>query len=578
MGGKGTRCSGIARSGLEMKQKEYFYDMKRFLTVLTIAALSLLKAEAQQLFRDTISFPSSQMGGTNVSFSNDSAYFLGGYVFGPLGNVGNHGFLSKIARNGQILWSKMFYNAGFECEQFVIDKILLQKDNSSIIVLNGRCYTFPSYDLTTLINIDSAGNFNWIKAYSNNNGYLTKVLQTESGKIFSVGTDVIYPTSGQQSELFLTCFDTLGNFLWSKVFMAPNAIPTSPDFQLYPYGMIETKDKNLIICGGPSSSTGQNDPHDYAFLAKIDTNGNIIWVNEYKQSFHFFNAFKDLVELQSGNLLVFYTSGFGWNDPVEKYVLLKIDKDGNIIWGNEYSRDVQTYITGIGLESTEIYLYGIQDAYSGCISCRKGFLIVADTSGNIESIHAEGNNGLEYISNVLISDSTILFAGTFTADTVSFPDRLISCVESISKYGEFPCGSISSSFSVTSVSVNRFAFSFLPLNNYPASVTPNIITTGNYFLSHRRCYGIANPLGLIVAEQTQSGIYPNPTEGLLYVTGTTSGEKVIIENLMGQVVSEVTCENTKTEMNISELATGVYLLVLTNVNGFIIDREKIVKQ
>ena len=104
------------------------------------------------------------------------------------------------------------------------------------------------------------------------------------------------------------------------------------------------------------------------------------------------------------------------------------------------------------------------------------------------------------------------------------------------------------------------------------------------FLINTPCYTTPPicPDGVEEIEQLEIGVYPNPTEGLLSIIGTSEGEKIIIVNLIGKVVSEVTCGNTSrsfgTEIDISELAKGVYLLILIDKNGLIIERKKITKQ
>lgn len=73
-------------------------------------------------------------------------------------------------------------------------------------------------------------------------------------------------------------------------------------------------------------------------------------------------------------------------------------------------------------------------------------------------------------------------------------------------------------------------------------------------------------------------VYPNPVGKKLNIVGTKAGGQIICENLLGQVVYQENCINEKTMMDVSGLVSGVYLLVITNKDGVVVGRKKMVKE
>jgi len=76
------------------------------------------------------------------------------------------------------------------------------------------------------------------------------------------------------------------------------------------------------------------------------------------------------------------------------------------------------------------------------------------------------------------------------------------------------------------------------------------------------------------------GVYPNPSEGLFNVAMTeTIGSQVnlIVTTMIGQVVySAQEANNGLTSVDISDLASGVYMLTVTSENARV--TQKITKQ
>ena len=62
-------------------------------------------------------------------------------------------------------------------------------------------------------------------------------------------------------------------------------------------------------------------------------------------------------------------------------------------------------------------------------------------------------------------------------------------------------------------------------------------------------------------------IYPNPTKDKLLIEGIEKGTKIQLNDVLGRVVIKATAANETTELNMSHLAAGSYMLLLSKDNG-----------
>lgn len=59
-------------------------------------------------------------------------------------------------------------------------------------------------------------------------------------------------------------------------------------------------------------------------------------------------------------------------------------------------------------------------------------------------------------------------------------------------------------------------------------------------------------------------MYPNPTTNLLNISSDTTIDKATVFNLLGQQVKTVDVNNSKTELNVCDLESGIYLVKITS--------------
>ena len=74
-------------------------------------------------------------------------------------------------------------------------------------------------------------------------------------------------------------------------------------------------------------------------------------------------------------------------------------------------------------------------------------------------------------------------------------------------------------------------------------------------------------LDVTESELTQIALYPNPIQDVLYITGLKEEVSYFILDLNGKVVLKGA---TSGQINMSSMASGIYQLVLTLDNSFIV--------
>ncbi|MGO3181784.1 MAG: T9SS type A sorting domain-containing protein [Aequorivita sp.] len=83
-------------------------------------------------------------------------------------------------------------------------------------------------------------------------------------------------------------------------------------------------------------------------------------------------------------------------------------------------------------------------------------------------------------------------------------------------------------------------------------------------------------LGTQDVSQNTVSFFPNPVENILHLNSKEAIDSVSVYTITGQLVSNITHSENKTELNLSSLATGVYLVKVTS-NGSV-ENLKVVKQ
>ena len=94
----------------------------------------------------------------------------------------------------------------------------------------------------------------------------------------------------------------------------------------------------------------------------------------------------------------------------------------------------------------------------------------------------------------------------------------------------------------------------------------------NYNVSCAECINItADPLG-VGQYNVVSAIYPNPTNGNLYINTNANMKSISIINVMGQVVYNKATEGTETVIDMAQFGNGIYMVSIVTENGTSVNR------
>ena len=87
------------------------------------------------------------------------------------------------------------------------------------------------------------------------------------------------------------------------------------------------------------------------------------------------------------------------------------------------------------------------------------------------------------------------------------------------------------------------------------------------------CTGIINGFNNLL-NNNQIRIYPNPTEGRIMIQNLNNlkAEKIIVRNILGEVVCSEKLNNHLTTLNISHLENGIYFIEISTENGLRIEK------
>ena len=343
-------------------------------------------------------------------------------------------FISKFDANGNNIWSKRIGGNYSQPDKYENAKAVFDPLNSCIyisgciigtvlfdtIVINAQLNNTDIF----LAKMDLNGNFLWAKFYNGpGTERVSGIYVNDVGKIYlitqtsdslSLGTFKIGPGGA------IIQFDSLGNCISADIkFSAPFFFNTNAVFMhfigndLLYYGSFSSIPFQIDTC--TLISNGDYD----GFIAKADSTGKIIWINQfgnsgidyvqqlgtdYQKNIYITGGFEDSVSI---NGITLYNSG-------PDVLIAKFDFSGNLIWSNQinasgntnYSNELVSYgngnfyHTGAFSGTAQFGAYNVSasnpfdmflagyDSNGDCIGVRhfpnaSGSNITVDSTGNI---------------------------------------------------------------------------------------------------------------------------------------------------------------------------------------------------
>lgn len=350
-----------------------------------------------------------------------------------------------------------------------------------------------------------------------------------------------------------------------------NSISTN-DWEI-PVGLL-INNGNIIVHGWAKPSTGNY--YSKSLFLKMDLNGNLItsfgsngkkvidnikvYYSDYYNSIYYYKGiYEDKNKLiridEQGNLdLNFGNNGVLNVDQLDNFNVFKIKScDGIYLAG---SKNNHFAITKYNFDSTLDASFGINGTYLKTINCYS----------SISSLDFSPNNTLTavgYSWNGIGDKVTLLQLNGLSSNSVIVPTA--SATQS------FNAGDTLANLSVTGTNLQWYSSSSggttLPIST--------VLVNGTTYYVSQTVNGCESSRVTITVTQNLSNesfalngfyLYPNPTTSLLNFKSAIQVEKILIYNMLGQLVQQEKVNALEGTINIEKLAQGTYLVKVNNID------------
>jgi len=256
------------------------------------------------------------------------------------------------------------------------------------------------------------------------NSVINQMRQTSDGGFIFCGS--CNKDTSTNADAFLMKTDANGKIEWQKTFGG-----VSNDLF---YKVIQAADGGFVAVGYTQSfgfGASRGDYYSDAYMIKTDANGNMLWQKYFGSIYS--DLFRDVVETSDHKFVavgngVFQDPSYG-NSYVQQVYAVKVDQNGNYIWGYTYSGDhsvAQGYRVAL-FKNGQIALTGTvvksdfnydQGTYYTClyIVSPNGSPILSsqvyNTLGNVIKVSGITNTGDGLVMGVVDSTNKIVLVKT----------------------------------------------------------------------------------------------------------------------------------------------------------------------
>lgn len=510
-------------------------------------------------FRGTNDFDMSSSGTFNLSSSNADFYIL------------------KLDPNSNFIWAKKIGSTGNDFSTQI------ELDNAGNIYIrgtfNGTIDFNPdplvTFNLTAttsntpfILKLKSNGDFLWVKSFDNIS-FESFSLDSTSDIIFSgrfTGTKDFNPsitdttnlTSNGSGDFFLLKLDTNGDFVWVK------QIGASLNERLC-HATVDTSD-NIIMTGSFAGTVDFNPDtsgifslnslggEDF-FILKLDTTGSFIWAKQIGASSTIYGS--SVITDSSNNIYAsgtfeaasapgvdfdpgtntHYLNSYFFGDPFA----LKLNANGDFIWAEDVfsvpaSGSDSFSIEDIALDATN-NLFLVGNGWFPGLGPRT-FIEKISSSGNLEFFEFLDGTGGNSAKGITLGDAGDLFISGYYDE----PDY------------DAPL---------------NFSFNDIPITLYPNGAPSSFLMR------------LASTTALSTTDFENNKViiaYPNPVTNSLFIENKQNKKLTVsLYTITGMLIQETKGNDFTLEMNLSGIASGVYLAKITNGDDIFITK-KIIKQ
>jgi len=468
--------------------------------------------------------------------------------------------------------------------------------------------TAPGSSAPFVIKTDPSGNVLWAKQFGGTGLDRGHGITTDTfGNVYTTGIFTgtvsfgsITLSTNTKPTAFVVKQDTDGNVLWAKKFADVNeqeivyaqAIAIDTQNNVYTSGdFYSTADFDGTIL------TNENNPENNAFLVKQNDSGDVLWAKKIGEigSLNIHKISTDSTDniYVTGNF--FGTVSIGGNtstsytDGELKGFLLKLDTSGEVVWVKYFGED-QQHISSTGRDikidnNGNIYVIGSfkgtfsMDAINVSSSYENEFVLKLNDVGQPLEIKTfeNPNQTINRITTNTLGDVYIVgnftgtvYLGDFSLTSAGGSDCLIIKMDSsgdvkwVGRFGSFQFDGIWGGIEINTNEELYILGYFEQTVDFGGITLSSNNSSRDLFLAKL----ILEDMYVEQNQISQLKVYPNPVKDFLTINISDKDVNLSAEivNLLGQKI-KIFDNVSKTEnLDMSDLASGIYLLNLINQN------------
>ena len=471
----------------------------------------------------------SKIYGNSIGVPNNSIVKTFDNTFIIAGEEDNVALVFKIDSTGSILWGKNFGSHSNES----FNSIITTRD--SCYVIAGKIFnTVDSTSDIFCVKINSNGDTIWTKEIDmGNDDYALSVQQTFDNGFILAGNSDQYSTA--QYRPAVVKLDANGNLMWGNTYSIPN-------FNIYANSVKQIPDSGYVVIGYLDSLPTYD---RRTFLIKLNTAGNISWTKKQMAPSNYSSGL-DVITTTDGLICYLGTDN-------NYCTIMKTDFSGNVIWSKKYNVNI-SFLGNSGLK--------LQNISNNEYIFNSGFALTKiDTAGiPLWTKYGSPVTINDFIQN---QDKGFIIIGIPGIIVKTFGYINILKTDSSGQTGVSPCQlsnyiSTYSSFSINLDSVtSTSAPTAVAVPSHPIIANATLTILGNGCVIG----GIKESKDDKIALQ----VFPNPATDNISIEILQNATLDIID-IQGRLILKQPLQQGKTDINISGLAQGIYILKLSNEN------------
>jgi hypothetical protein len=271
-----------------------------------------------------------------------------------------------------------------------------------------------SYD-TWVAKYDSNGDRLWIKQFGffeSNESYGIAIDKNDNVYLAGYTYDNLAGTSAGSSDAWVAKYDSNGDRIWIEQFGS-----SSSDFS---NDIAIDNSGNLYLTGDTYGNlAGTNAGSSDAWVAKYDSNGDRVWIEQFGSSSS--DVFNDIAIDSNDNIYLTGTTtgdlaGTNANSSYDAWVA-KYSSNGDRIWIEQFGFSAWDFSDGIAIDSNDnIYLTGSTDGILAGNNLGFSDAWVAKYSSNGDRIWIKqfGSSSLDYSREIAIDSNDNIYLNGFT--------------------------------------------------------------------------------------------------------------------------------------------------------------------